>query len=101
MPSDRNVTVPLAAPVTAVNWRAVGNPGTPSKLSALAPPVPVITLNVISVSSGVVTLSGTVSTTGARLIVSVSVSEPLLGAATLSWVTIVKTTAPLKSGTGT
>ena len=63
--------------------------------------MPVITLAMTSVSSAVVKLSVTVSATGVSVMVVVSVSEPVLGAAIASIVTIVSVTAPLKSGTGT
>ena len=65
--------MPWAPWVTAVTAR----PGF-SKLSALAPLVPVMALKVMAVSSGVVTLSATMSGTGVtvRATVSVSVRVP-------------------------
>ena len=60
-----NVTEPFAPCVTAVNARAPD-----SKLSALAPSVPVITFAVIAVSSFVVSASPTMSATAFTVTVS-------------------------------
>ena len=87
---ERKVTVPFAPCVTEANCRAAF-----SKLSAEPPPAPDITLALTSVSSLVVRLSTTVSTTGVSVMVVVSVSEPVLGEATPSVLTIVKGIGPL------
>jgi len=57
-----------------------------SKLSVLAPLVPVITLKVIGVSSGVVTVSLVMSATGVTVIATVSLSARVPSLVlTLSW----------------
>ncbi len=67
----------------------------PSKLSALAPPAPVNTLNTTAVSSFVLTESPTMSATAFTVMVTVSTSDT-----DPSFVVSVSTAAPLKSGVG-
>ena len=68
MPLAANVTVPLAPWLTAVT------DGVFSKLSALAPLLPVMALKVIAVSSLVVTVSSTMSATASIVTLTVPVS---------------------------
>ena len=68
-PSARNVTAPCAPWVTLVNARPAF-----SKLSALAPFVPVIRFAVIAVSSVVVSVSAAMSATAVTVTDTVAVS---------------------------
>ena len=83
-----NVTVPFAPCVTELRARPAF-----SKLSAEAPPVPVITFAVTAVSSAVVSESPTMSATALTVIATVSVSES--GVPALSAETTVSVSAPL------
>ena len=90
------LTVPFTPCVTLVSV------GAPSKLSALAPPVPVITFAVTAVSSFVLKVSATMSATAVTVMftTSVSVSVPPVPVAPRSLVVIVSAAAPLKSAVG-
>ena len=82
-----NVTVPFVPCVTELST------GEPSKLSALAPEVPVITFAVIAVSSLVANVSATMSATALTVIPTVSVS--VSGVPALSLETTVSVSEPL------